>query len=291
MKVAFGRISSLPGQEPTLGRRHVRITPEFNIKRIKVDEVLTLLDAGYRPFDIMSMLPTIEENDISACIGYAATHLKDRHEYKRNNRRKSARILLDENLSPGLVGALYESIGGLSSIYYEGMDGYTDEFIYWRPWAKISSNSQHKKSIRHVIITQDMDLCDLAVGQWKQRICTSATPELINFKDTNRIILVSDPDMAAHENASFYKNLASKIMRAVFNPAISAPWYKASKTSLSPGISLQALIEEVKQDILVKRFQNGEVTSEERQQMRADRAAKKTGAVLTPQTDPLPAPV
>lgn len=274
MKVAFGRISSLPGQEPTLGRRHLQISPEFNARQIQVDEVLTLLDAQYRPGDILSMMPTLEENDVSACIGYAATHLTDRHEYRKNNRRKSARILLDENLSPALVGALYESIGGLSSIYYEGMNGHTDEFIYWRPSAKISKDSRHKKSMRHVIITQDSDLCDIAERQWMQRIRTCATPDNIKFNDTNTIILITDPKMAACEGAESYRTLTNKIMRAVFNPETPAPWYMASKTIFKAGVSLDRLIERAAQDELIGKLQRGEISKEERARMKANRAAR-----------------
>ncbi len=279
-----------------LGRLYPSITPAFKSSAIPVHDVLTLLDAGYRPSDIKSMIPTLEDNDISACIGFAATHIKDRHEYKRNNRYKAARILLDENLSPALVEALYQTIGGLSSIYYEGMNGYTDEFIYWRPTAKISKGSRTKKNMRHVIITQDSDLCDIAEAQWMQRIHTCATPESINFMDTNTIILIADPKMAAKEGAEFYKKLAGKIMRAVFNPETPAPWYRASKTSLSAGISLQKLIEYAEKDALIKRYLNGEVSEEERAIARAKRKTSTPltsvpSIVIEPQTAPLLAPV
>lgn len=249
-------------------------------QQIPVKDVLTLLDAGYRNSDLQDFLPGLDDKDIAACQGFAATRLTERSEYAFNNRYKTARVLLDENVSPFLVQQIYRHLGGLSHIYYEGLSGVTDEFIYWRPQARIEPGAKRPRAdMRHVIITHDSDLCDLAQAQWLKRIRASAEPEKINFNDTNTIILLTGRGLGTTRGANDLAGLAREIMKAAFSDK-QAPWYRANRSGVKEGISLSdliALAEKSDRKFRQSGLEDRDVVQATRIRLRQERARQRSG--------------
>lgn len=224
--------------------------------------------------------------DVALCEAFAATHMPGTELYRRNNRFKRVKILLDENLPYGLVTPLSEQLSNLSHVYLEGLGGFTDEFIYNRPWycLKEGKTTERKKlqAIKHIIISRDSDLTDLARAQWMQRIETCATPEDIDFGDINTVFRVKDEDMSATANVQYYQMHARAIMRAAYSNEAAS--YIIGKTGVYPeaGSRLSDLIAVVEKTRRVERAQAGELTLAELESGRAERWDRKMQRACIP---------
>ncbi|MFN3701438.1 MAG: DUF433 domain-containing protein [Alphaproteobacteria bacterium] len=255
----------------------LRDSPAERLKYIKVQDILDLLDAGFRESDVLSGYTMLDESDITACRAFAAVNMPQSQDYRRNNRYKGVKILLDENVYHGLILPLSHHISNLSHIYYEGMGGFTDEYIYWRPHYFLKDESakerRRKRGMRHIIISNDSDLCDLAEGQWRQRIATSSDPDAIDFSDTNTVFSIEKRQYKLLLDPEFCEKISRSIMRAAYNP--KAPWYKIRDNgSVYPGKLFSSLCTDVEEAIRSQRFQQGKEEREERLVLRSQRLSR-----------------
>lgn len=213
--------------------------------------------------------PDLKEKDLRLCSAFLATNVPSHPAYIKNNRGKRVKILFDENLPYGLVTALTEGLPNLSHVYLEGMEGYMDDYIFYRPQHQIESTAssyQRKKSVetKYIIVSRDTDLSDLARAQWTQRIATCANPEEIDFSDTNVVFRVVDESLTNLENAARFKELGRDIMRAAYS--CKAASYAISKSGVytEKGSSLQELIGQMDRAEMQKRANQGLLSLEER---------------------------
>jgi hypothetical protein len=256
----------------------LRDSPAERLKYIKVQDILDLLEAGFRESDVLSGYTMLDESDITACRAFAAVNMPQSLDYRRNNRYKGVKILLDENIYHGFILPLSHHISNLSHIYYEGMGGFTDEYIYWRPHYYLKDESakerKRKRGMRHIIISNDSDLCDLAEAQWRQRIATSSDPDAIDFGDTNTVFSIEKRQYKFLFDPEFCEKISRSIMRAAYNP--KAPWYKIRDNgSVYPGKLFSSLCSDVEEAVRGERFMRGIASEEDRAIGRAKRYANK----------------
>ena len=231
-------------------------------------------------------LAVLTPRDVALCEAFAATHMPGTEFYRRNNRFKRVKILLDENLPYGLVTPLSQQLSNLSHVYLEELGGFTDEFIYNRPWYSLKerSISERKKhqGIKYIIISRDSDLTDLARAQWVQRIQTCATPEDIDFGDINTVFRVKDEDLSMTANAAYYQMHAKAIMRAAYSNEAAS--YVINKAGVHPesGSRLCDLIGGVEKARKVERAQAGGLTAAELEDGRAGRWDRKSQRACVP---------
>lgn len=255
---------------------------------IPVADIINLLEkSGYRESDVLSAYPMLEESDITACRAFAAVNMPESKDFKRNNRYRGVKILLDENLYHGFILQLSQHISNISHIYYEGMGGFMDDFIYWRPHHLLKEESpkehKRKKSLKHIIISNDSDLCDLAEDQWRGRIKAASDPDAIDFKDTNTVFNISKVHYSKLKDPEFCEKVSRGIMRAAFDP--KAPWYKIrGNGTVYPGVLFPSLCNQVETTLRNERFKNGVATEEDaiegrllRIQRRQESAAARGG--------------
>lgn len=208
--------------------------------------------------------------DISLCAAFLATNVPEHPAYQKNNRSRRVKILFDENLPYALVAALTNELPNLSHIYLEGLDGVADEFIFYRPTYQLKPSLKgydRKCAMRtkHIIITRDSDLSDLARAQWLARMRATATPEQIKFDDVNVVIRVTDETLTNIENASLYKELAVDIMRAAYSGAAAS--YTINRKGVNPeaGNTKEHLISSLNNEQRIGRARDGELSPEERE--------------------------
>jgi hypothetical protein len=220
--------------------------------------------------------PELTERDLRLCSAFLATNVPSHPAYIRNNRGKRVKILFDENLPYGLVPALTEGLPNLSHVYLEGMDGYTDDYIFYRPLYQLKKSPtsyRRKKDVetKYIIVSRDNDLSDLARAQWMQRIVTCAEPEKINFNDTNVVFRVVDESLTNLENANRFNELARDIMKAAYS--CKAASYTISKNGvyIEKGSSLPEMIAQLDQAEMHKRANLGQLSIEERDEGRRRR--------------------
>lgn len=275
---------NLPREEFVRYTRQLMASQQENreIAYLGVNEIIDLIEkGGYRDSDVLSAFPHLEAPDLSACRAFAAVNMPGSREYRRNNRYSSVKILLDENLPHDLVLPLSHHTSNLSHIYYEGMGGYMDEFIYWRPKYQIKerggeSDRQRSKrlGIKHIIISNDSDLCDLAEDQWRQRIGASSNPDAIDFKDTNTVFSIAKHHYTKLKDPEFCEQVARGIMRAAFDP--KAPWYKIrGNGTVYPGVLFSSLCQQVEDRARRHRFIHGLATEAEAEEGRQNRALRR----------------
>jgi|GEM_PF-3095828 len=180
--------------------------------------------------------PDLKERDIRLCEAFAATNLDNHPLYKKNFRSKKVSILFDENLPYGLVPELSQVLPNLSHVYLEGMGGYMDDFLFNRPWFALKdekpSDMKRKRQTKHIIISRDSDLTDLARDQWIRRIQVVAHPDKIMFDDVNVVFHVTDTGMTRLEHADHYKEYARDIMKAAYS--CEAASYVLDKDGVRP---------------------------------------------------------
>ncbi len=269
----FGRIfqdAAIRDGEPVINKAHkIKVAPKtFETLYTTVKEVMTLLeDAGMREREVRGIFPHLNQKDISACRAFAAVNMPDSKEYSRNNRNPDIKILLDENIPHSLVIPLSHHMSSLSHIYYEGMTSYMDDFIYWRPYMHIKDHSAEtpeertrRRGIKHIIISNDSDLCDLAYAQWQQRVMTCATPEDIDFTDTNTVYSINKWDIEKIEkDEKFCQKMAASILNTAHNP--KGPWYKIrSNGSVYPGVTLQEMCKAAERNIEIEQYKAAKET-------------------------------
>lgn len=213
--------------------------------------------------DATERFPQLTRKDIDLCHAFLATNVPDHEAYRQNNRGKKISILFDENLPYGLVPALSRELPNLSHVYLEGLGGYTDDFIFNRPWYQLKERSEKEKekgrSTKYIIISRDQDLTDLAQEQWRARIRTSLTPENINFDDVNVVFHVKGEALANVLGAPVFAQYAKDILkRAYSNKAAS---YVIGQTGIHVeyGSSRESLIAQVERERLIDDFRNGRV--------------------------------
>ena len=233
--------------------------------QIPITDILSKIDQGWSEEDFQRY--DITPRDLRTALTVASLQLPDRPEFVRNNRYKRTKILLDENMSSRLIPELSKELSNLSHIYYEGMSGVTDEFIYWRPWSHLQSRTKREKraheNTRYIIITQDSDLRDISKAQWKSRVMNCSTPEDIDFSNLNAVFHVRDINLGKPENASYYLPLAKDILRAAYSEEASS--YVITKSGVYPeqGCRLEDIIEEVEKHFQFERIKSSQITDDD----------------------------
>lgn len=219
--------------------------------------------------------PDLTSKDLRLCSAFLATNVPHHPAYIKNNRGKRVKILFDENLPYGLVSALTEELPNLSHVYLEGMEGFTDEFIYQRPWYHLKEKSPYERrkssGTKHIIITRDMDLTDLARAQWTKRLSSCATPEDIKFHDVNVVFRVVDESFTNVENVQRFKDLAKDIMKAAYGSQSASYTISKSGVYIERGSSLEDLIHNLDNQNVLTKLRNGLLSDDERHQGRSHR--------------------
>lgn len=233
---------------------------------------------------------SLTERDLRTALMLATMRLPETDEYKRNNRYKRTKILLDENLSTRLIPELSRELSNLSHIYFEGMQGATDEFIYWRPWTQLKNRTAREQRVhagtKYIIITLDSDLTEIARNQWLKRIVTSSTPEDIDFSNVNAIFHVRDINLGRPENGTGDWPVAKDILRAAYSGEASS--YSITKNGVRPeaGCSKKELIAYADRIAMFERFKTSELTIEDEnylaacQKVKIDRRTRQPGQAL-----------
>jgi predicted nuclease of predicted toxin-antitoxin system len=247
---------------------------EAIINIIPLQAIFEMVEAGtFFPSE------TLTEKDIRKAQTFAAMHMPDRPEFKRNNRYKRTKLLLDENLPSGLIPGLSKELSNISHIYFEGMNGNTDEFIYWRPWSKLKTRSSkearaHDKT-KYIIISQDSDLTDIAKRQWLDRMLCCAEPEKIDFSNVNVVFHVKDITLRNPASATMHWPSASDILRAAYSGEASS--YIITKGGVYPeaGCSKQEIITQIEEIMRNKRLRNNELILEDIEYVERQKALRE----------------
>ncbi len=220
--------------------------------------------------------PHLTQQDISLCAAYLATNVPDHPAYQKNNRSRRVKILFDENLPYALVAALTDELPNQSHIYLEGLDGVADEFIFYRPIYQLKPSLKGydrkcAKRTKHIIITRDSDLSDLARAQWLNRMRATATPESIKFDDVNVVIRVTDETLTNIENAYRYRELAVEIMRAAYSGAAAS--YTINRAGVKPeaGNAKEQLLQVLSNEERILRARNDQLSTHEKEVGRSGR--------------------
>lgn len=221
----------------------------------------------------------LSPEDERLCRAFAATKLPHTEEYRVNNRYKTVKILFDENLPHGLVPELMTQISNLTQVYLEGLGGYTDEFIYHRPWYQLEPRSTREarqvQNNKYIIISRDYDLTDLAREQWMRRIACVAQPEDIDFSNVNVVFRVADEALTQVDNAEFYRRHAEKIMRAAFSGQSASYLIGQHGVWPEPGSTLRELVRAVEKNQRIERARIGELSAEELEAGKEGREERK----------------
>jgi predicted nuclease of predicted toxin-antitoxin system len=97
--------------------------------RISVNNVLGWLAHGMTEEQILEEQPGLEKEDFPAVYAFAAEVADTAY-----GRKWAVRVLLDQNLSPKLIGRLADLIPGLESVYDHALTGASDPAIF--EWAR-----------------------------------------------------------------------------------------------------------------------------------------------------------
>jgi predicted nuclease of predicted toxin-antitoxin system len=230
---------------------------------------LTRIFDAHRHGNLQDEYPNLTPKDLRLCSAFLATNVPGHPSYIRNYRGKSVKILFDENLPYGLVSALTEVLPNLSHVYMEGMEGFTDEFIYNRPWYVLhpTAIAERKKRGRtkFIIISRDNDLTDLAQRQWLQRIKAASHPEKVSFGDVNVVFRVIDQFLTNLENVAQFKTLARDIMRRAYSGEAASYTIARTGVYVERGSALHDLIRKVEEEELQRKASQGGLSAQNRQ--------------------------
>lgn len=249
-RVRIGRIFKDDKGVPCLRKSFTDAAAQQQTLYIPVSAILEEVDNGATPKSLKKKFNNCRftQDDIRACRAFAAVSMPNRREYKRNARERRMKILLDENMPYQLIMPLLKKFGGLTHIYFEEMAGFTDEFIYYRPFYHLKKKSltERKKDIktRYIIFTRDRDLVDIAREQWLNRIRCSATPEDIRIARSNIIIHVQDMSFGTKDDTKHLVAMADKILQMIESKEACA--YAVTKGGVHP-------IKSCRMDDMIKR--------------------------------------
>ncbi|MBI1327137.1 MAG: hypothetical protein GC136_05800 [Alphaproteobacteria bacterium] len=269
-RVRIGRIVKDKNDIPCLRKVFTDAAGTRNQLYIPVKDILQEVDNGTNLKQLKKKFNNCKftRDDIRVCRAFAAVTMPERREYKKNARERRMKILLDENMPYQLITPLLKKFGGLTHIYFEGMEGFADEFIYYRPFYQLKKKTQRERikdiKTRYVIFTRDRDMVDIARAQWLNRIRCSATPEDIRFAGTNVIIHIQDASFAKAKNSKALTALADQILEMIESKQACA--YSVKKDGVAPigNCRLDEMIKRVAEEDLRRRIAEDDLTDDER---------------------------
>lgn len=266
----FGRVVSVGNHGQYFLRVPIKPLPKTDAPYIKIPHVLYALTDIFNAQNAGKLsegFPHLSAEDLHLCSAFLATNVPDHPAYKSNNRNKRVKILFDENLPYALVSALTAELPCLSHVYLEGMDGASDEFIFNRPWAHLkpskASERKQKRATKHIIISRDSDMTDLAQGQWLKRMQSSSHPEDIRFDDVNVVFRVVDESLTNIQNADKFKEVARDIMRAAYSQEGASYTISLRGVDVEQGSYKQQLIRKLEDIDRIERAKKNCLTEQE----------------------------